>query len=299
MTTDVQAVLQGWSAPVGLDVALVCTALLYGRGWFRLRSASATLIPPWRLASFLMGIASVWLAIGSPLEAFDELLLTVHMTQHLLLMAIAPPLILLGAPTLPLLQGLSQFLARKVVGPFLRWRVVKWLGHAITNPAICWFAATISLIVWHIPAVFDLALRSDSLHKFEHICFFATGLLFWWPVVQPWPSVARWPRWSIPLYLFCATLPCDVLSGFLAFCDRVVYSAYFSAPRIVGMSPLQDQQCAAAVMWVAVTIIFLIPAIVVTLHILSPQKNHPAQDSFAELNRIVGQPLDPSSVKTV
>jgi putative membrane protein len=214
-------------------------------------------------------------------------------------MAIAPPLILLGAPTLPLLQGLSQFLARKVVGPFLRWRVVKWLGHAITNPAICWFAATISLIVWHIPAVFDLALRSDSLHKFEHICFFATGLLFWWPVVQPWPSVARWPRWSIPLYLFCATLPCDVLSGFLAFCDRVVYSAYLSAPRIVGMSPLQDQQCAAAVMWVAVTIIFLIPAIVVTLHILSPQKNHPAQDSFAELNRIVGQPLDPSSVKTV
>ena len=113
--------------------------------------------------------------------------------------------------------------------------------------------------------MFELALRWDWLHELEHASFFATGLLFWWPVVQPWPSTPRWPRWSIPLYLFCATLPCDVLSGFLVFCDRVVYSSYLSAPRLFGISPLQDQECAAALMWVWVTIIFLVPAVVVTI----------------------------------
>ena len=278
MTPDVQSVLQAWSAPVGLDVALFLTALIYLRGWFRMRAVSSNPIPSWRLASFLAGIVTVWLAIGSLLAAFDEVLLTIHMIQHLLLMAIAPALILLGAPALPLLQGLPRFVARDAIGPLLRWRFAKRLGHFITNPAICWLAATLALIVWHLPPIFDLALRSDALHKFEHICFFAAGLLFWWPVVQPWPSIAKWPRWSVPLYLFAATLPCDTLSGFLAFCDRVVYSSYLSAPRLFALSPLQDQECAAALMWVSVTIIYVVPAVIVSVHILSPHRHSMSRD---------------------
>jgi putative membrane protein len=292
MTADFQAILQTWSVPLGLDATLVLTILIYARGWIRVRAVSANLIPAWRLGAFLAGILSVWIAIGSPLGAFDEVLLTVHMMQHLLLMAVAPPLILLGAPALPLLQGLPQTVARKVVGPFLRSGLVKWFGHFASNPAICWFAAIFALIAWHVPATFDLALRLNWVHVAEHVCFLTTGVLFWWPVVQPWPSSSRWHRWSIPLYLFCATLPCDVLSGFLAFCDRIVYSSYLSAPRVFDISPLQDQQCAAALMWVAVTIIFLVPAIVVTLHILSPQTGPIAPGTFSALDRIAGQPLD-------
>jgi putative membrane protein len=124
-------------------------------------------------------------------------------------------------------------------------------------------------------------LRLDSLHKFEHATFFAAGLIFWWPVIQPWPSTARGPRWAIPLYLFAATLPCDALSGFLVFCDRVAYSSYLSAPRVFKMSPLQDQECAAALMWVCVTIIFLVPAVIVTMQILSPHRARPSQEPFA------------------
>jgi cytochrome c oxidase assembly factor CtaG len=299
MPADFQLVARTWSVPIGLDLTLFFTTLIYLRGWFRLRAVSASLIPAQPLAAFLAGIACVWIAIGSPLDAFDEILLSVHMAQHLLLMAVAPPLILIGAPALPLLQGLPQSVARKVVGPVLRWRAMKWFGHFITNPAICGLAATLSLIVWHFPVMFELALRFGWLHVVEHVCFFSTGLLFWWPVVQPWPSIARWPRWSIPLYLFCATLPCDVLSGFLAFCDRVVYTSYLSAPRAFDISPLQDQQFAAALMWVAVTIIFLIPAVIVTIHLLSPQRQHSAQESSAELDRIVRQPLGVSNVKAV
>jgi cytochrome c oxidase assembly factor CtaG len=282
-----------------LDAALLLTVLIYVRGWFRVRAVSAHLIPAWRLGAFLAGIFSVWVAIGSPLDAFDEVLLTIHMAQHLLLMAIAPPLILLGAPALPSLQGIPPPVARRIVGPLLRWPPVKWLGHLVSNPAIGWSAAISALIAWHVPAIFDLALRFNWLHVIEHATFFVTGILFWWPVVQPWPSAARWPRWSIPLYLFCATLPCDVLSGFLAFCDRVVYSSYLSAPRVLGMSPLQDQQCAGALMWVAVTVIFLIPAVVVTLHILSPQRNHFARDSFVELSASASRPLEVPDAKVL
>ena len=272
MTSEIQIVLESWSTPIGVNVSLGLVALVYTRGWLRLRIVFPRLISAWRLAAFWAGLVSVWIAIGSPVDAFDEVSLSVHMLQHLLLMSIAPPLILLGAPALPLLKGLPQRLARSAVGPFLQWGVVKWFGRFLANPAICWLAAALALIGWHVPAVFELALRWKWLHELEHACFFGAGLLFWWPVVQPWPSTPRWPRWSIPLYLFFATLPCDALSGFLVFCDRVVYSSYLSAPRLFGISALQDQECAAALMWTCVTIIFLVPAVIVTLHILSPQK---------------------------
>jgi putative membrane protein len=292
MTPDAQAILESWCAPVGVNGSLSLAVLIYSIGWVRLRVAFRNLISAWRLAAFLTGIVSLWIAIGSPVEAFDDVSLTVHMVQHLLLMVIAPPLILLSAPTVPLLQGLPRWMARCIVAPPLRWDWVKRLGHLITHPAICWLAATLALVGWHIPAVFELALRSQWWHEFEHASFFGTGLLFWWPVIQPWPSTARWPRWSIPFYLFFATLPCDALSGFLVFCDRVVYPSYLSAPQILTTSPLQDQECAAAMMWACVTIIFLVPAVIVTIQILSPESVLSQGQTCVRLNGIAGQPID-------
>jgi putative membrane protein len=299
MNAEAQAILQSWSNPFGVDVALCLTALIYARGWLRMRSAFLGLISPRRLAAFFAGIICVWLAIGSPLNAFDDALLTVHMLQHLLLMSVAPPLILLGAPELPLLRGLPQFVARGVVRPILRVSSVKRLGHFVSNPAFCWLAAALALIGWHVPAVFELALRWNWLHELEHASFLSAGLLFWWPVIQPWPSVARWPRWSIPLYLFCATLPCDALSAFLVFCDRVVYSSHLSAPRVLAISPLADQQSAAALMWVAVTIILAVPAVVVTVWMFAPQHASAPQRSFTQLNSIAGQALESSTHEAI
>ena len=159
------------------------------------------------------------------------------------------------------------------------------------RPAVCWLAAMAALVAWHVPSVFELGLRSDAWHEIEHACFFATGLLFWWPVVQPWPSVARWPRWRIPLYLFMATLPCDVLSAFLAFCDRVLYSPYLTEPKRFNLSPLQDQQCAGALMWFCATVAYLIPAVVVTVQILSARDPGPAEQAQTALQNAAGQPL--------
>jgi putative membrane protein len=297
MTPDAESVLQSWPAPLGLYAVLLLTVFVYARGWLQLRKGFPSAIPTWRFVSFLAGIGCVWLAIGSPLAALDESSLTVHMIQHLLLMSFAPPSILLGAPALPLLHGFPQFLARDVVGPVLRWRPLQWFGRFLTNPAVAWTVAALTLLVWHVPAIFELTLHSDLLHKFEHSTFFAAGLMFWWPVVQPWPSVARWPRWSIPLYLFAATLPCDVLSGFLVFCDRVVYTSYLLAPKVLGLSPLADQQCAAALMWVGVTIILLLPAVLITMQILAPQKQFPTREKSVDSSRIAGQALDAPQLK--
>jgi putative membrane protein len=270
MPQAVQDILASWTAPIPLTLTVIASAIFYLRGWRHLRSSATDVIPTWRAASFLVGVFLVWLAIGSPLALLDEQLLTVHMVQHLLLMTIAPPLIWLGAPLMPMLHGLPQKFVQSVLGPFLRWPAAQAAGRLLSQPMVCWLASSAALVAWHIPAVFNLALQSEGLHVVEHASFLAAGFLFWWPVVQPWPSVPVWPRWSILLYLFAATLPCDILSAYLTFCERVVYPAYLNAPRLVGLSALQDQECAGALMWTCVTILYLIPAAQITLELLAP-----------------------------
>ena len=262
--------LTAWTFPVPFSLVTIAVAICYLRGWWRLRPVAVDAIPAWRAASFLVGVFLIWLAIGSPLALLDEQLLTVHMVQHLLLMTIAPALILMGASVMPILHGLPQRLVQSVLGPFLRWPLAQAIGRMLSQPAFCWLTAAAALIGWHIPALFQLAMRSDWLHVVEHSSFLAAGFLFWWPVIQPWPSVPVWPRWSILLYLFAATLPCDILSAYLTFCDRVVYPAYLNAQDLFGISPLDDQECAGALMWACVTLIFLVPAARITLQLLGP-----------------------------
>jgi cytochrome c oxidase assembly factor CtaG len=219
----------------------------------------------------------------------DHELLTVHMVQHLLVMTVAAPLILLGAPVITLLNGLPRHLVNRVLMPVLRCSSVQKLESTAAHPVFCWLASTAVVIAWHIPALFELGLRSEWWHRGEQLSFFAAGLLFWWPVVQPWPSAASWPQWTVPLYLFLATLPCDALSGFLTFCDRVVYANYLTSHRVFSISPLGDQEFAGALMWVWVTFAYLAPAAAVTIWILSPP---PKTRIPAELNTYSGTMLN-------
>jgi putative membrane protein len=187
-------------------------------------------------------------------------------------MTVAAPLILLGAPTVTLLHGIPQRFVLSVLDPLLGFPPLQAVGSLLTHPVFCWLASTTTVIAWHVPALFAIGMQSERWHAVEHLSFFAAGLLFWWPVIQPWPSLATWPRWCIPLYLFLATLPCDALSAFLTFCNRVVYPHYLSAHRLFDISPLGDQECAGTLMWVWVTFAYLAPAAVVTIQMLSPQR---------------------------
>jgi cytochrome c oxidase assembly factor CtaG len=234
------------------------------RGWLLRRS-----IPAWRASSFFVGLLATWVAVVSPLAALDSHMLTAHMIQHTLLMTIAPPLIWLGEPLITMRPA--------------PWPFPKRLGTLLGHPVFCWLASAMALIVWHVPEVFELGMHSSAWHFIQHASFFTSGLLFWWPVIQPSPSVARWPPWSMLLYLFLATLPCDVLSGFLVFSDRVAYPMYRSmsgmGPRMGGLSPLEDQQCAAALMWTCVTVVFLVAGTILSMQILSPKHSLQEADS--------------------
>ena len=253
--------------------ALIFASLVYLRGWLRPRRHEHDNGEGWRAASFVFGLLFIWIATASPLAALDHDMLTAHMVQHLLLMTLAPPLILLGMPRKPLAHGLLQRFLQAISHP-LRGPMQK-MGRALTHLALCWLGAAGALVVWHIPSMFMLGLRSQTWHGIEHASFLATGLLFWWPVVQPRPNVSKWPESSMLLYLFMATLPCDILSGFLVFCDRVVYPVFYSSSQSFGMSALEDQQCAGALMWTCVTVVYLIAATVFAARLLSP---HPSEE---------------------
>ena len=240
-------------AAVALTFVIVCVGAVYLRGWLQRRAILA-----WRAGSFFLGLLAIWAAMVSPVAAWDSHMLTAHMIQHLLLMTIAPPLIWLGEPLI-------------VTNP-PRWPLAKGLGRLLGHPVFCWLAAATALVAWHVPAVFRLGMQSPTWHFIEHASFLTAGLLFWWPVIQPWPSVAHWPRWSMLPYLFLATLPCDVLSGFLVFSDRVAYPRYLCAPQNGGLSPLADQQCAAALMWTCVTVVFLAAGTFLSTQLLSLRK---------------------------
>jgi putative membrane protein len=203
----------------------------------------------WRIGQVAAGLAAGWVAVASPVAHLDHHLLTAHMVQHLLLMVVAAPLILLGARS---------------------WVPLRWLPH----PAFCWLAGSLTVILWHVPGVFELALRSSYWHAFEHASFFIAGILFWWPIVHPGFTTRPW---TLPLYLFLATLPCDALSAFLTFCGHVVYRPYLSGHGLFGLSPLEDQALAGALMWVTVTLAYLFPALVVTARLLSSERMRAAE----------------------
>ena len=264
----------GSSGSVFLTLILVFTALVYLRGWLSLRSSIANVTSAWRACSFLVGVFLIWVAVASPIAALDHELLTIHMLQHLLLMTLAPPLIWLADPVRSVIYGLPQRSVRTLIRVLQRPSLQN-LGRVFARPEFCWIAACAALIGWHVPALFAVGMQS-SWHLVEHASFLATGLLFWWPAVRPWPSAFR-PDLSIILYLFLATLPCDILSGFLVFSDRVVYPIYFSSSHLFGFSVLGDQQCAAALMWTCVTVVYFVAGAVLTMRLLSPQPTHDAE----------------------
>jgi putative membrane protein len=261
---------QSWS--VVTTLALVLLAAVYSRGWSRPGNDGQDGVQRWRGAAFIIGMVLLFAVVASPLASLDHHGLTGHMVQHLVLMTLAAPLVLVGEPAITLWHGLPVSFRAVAPGPLLRCAQFRGCARILASPVSCWLAGTVCVIVWHVPGALDRGLESAWWHDCEQVSFFAAGLLFWWPVLQPWPDIRRWPRWSIPLYLFFATIPCDVLSAFLTFCGHVVYPIYVSGPHPVNSSALRDQESAGALMWVWVTFAYLIPSVVITIQCLSPRR---------------------------
>jgi putative membrane protein len=266
---DYPYLLRLWSLPPVATFAIELSAVVYLRGWWLLRRAGVPFVPPWRAVAFLSGLLTVWVALASPIDALNGFVLTAHMLQHMLLMMVGPPLILLGAPLVPLTRGLPRFAQRQVAAPILTWPVAERIGHALTNPVAGALLMSVVMFAWHTPSLYELALGSEFWHEVEHVSFLLASLIFWWPVVLPWPSRAQWPRWAMVPYLLLADLQNTALSAILAFSDRVLYPSYAAAPRLIGLSALEDQVAAGSFMWVAGSFAFILPAIVIAVRCLS------------------------------
>ena len=217
------------------------------------------------------GVVVLLVALASPIHELGERLLQVHMVQHVLLMMVAPPLLWLGQPLVPMLLGLPHSLAQ-VAGRALARPPVRWLGRVLVHPTTAWFAFAAVAWGWHVPASYELALRSEAWHHLEHACFFVSALLFWWNVVAPWPSTPAWPRWSLIPYLALADVQNTALCALLTFSDRVWYPTYAALPRPFGVSPLEDQAAAGAIMWILGSAALLVAVGCVVRELLLPRR---------------------------
>ena len=206
MPTPTQAILDAWSPPFWLTVSVILVSAIYIRGWRAIRRTRPGYFTVERLLCFVCGMVVLWLAIASPIDGFADTLLSAHMVQHFLLMSAVPPLVLLGAPVVPMLRGLPRRFVKSVLGPLIALRWLRRVGDFLTDPVVAWLAFNIVFLAWHLPKAYDYALRNENVHDFEHICFLATALLFWWVILHPWPSRARHNGWMILVYLLSADI---------------------------------------------------------------------------------------------
>lgn len=272
MSPDLQSVLLNWQIPPLTTLALLVTALIYVRGWLLIGRTRPEQFPEWRLSCFLGGLFSLFLAVASPLDTLDDRLLSAHMIQHFVFMSVAPPLLLLGAPQVPLLRGLPRPFVRRVLGPLFRLHWLRKVGQFLTSLKPAWLMMNIAYLGWHLPKAYELALRSEGWHNLEHACFFFTSVFFWWPILRPWPTRRRTLRWMLIPYILSADIVNTGLSAFLCFAGRPIYPSYTLQTNPLGWNAVYDQAAAGAFMWVFGSTVFLIPAFWITLRLLSPNR---------------------------
>jgi putative membrane protein len=198
-------------------------------------------------------------ALLSPLDVYADLLLSVHMVQHLLLTMAAPPLLLLGSPLTLALRTVRPA-DRAVLLNLLRGRAVR----ALSSPVLGWMLFVGTLWVSHLPAFYDATIRHTLLHAAEHLAYVATALLFWRPVVGTDPSPVRLshPARILSLFLF---MPQATFLGLAIYSsDRPLYAPYIATSQLFGTSAVSDQHLAGAIMWAA-GMFFMVPAMVLVL----------------------------------
>lgn len=279
------ALFTTWDIPWAVTSALIVVSAVYFRGWRGIRRTRPEMFPVWRLLTFLGGILALFVAVSSPLDTFSESLLFMHMAQHFVLMSIAPPLIVFGAPVVPMLRGLPRPIVRRVLRPVFASGVLHTLGDFLTRPKVAWIAMNVAYVGWHVPRAYEWALSSENIHNCEHACFFFTSLMFWWPVIAPWPFRQRGSRWLLLPYLLLADIVNTGVSASLCFSGKLLYPSYAVVPRLFGLSAMNDQIAAGAFMWVMGSMMYLIPAMIVTVQLLSPRRQGVASRRMVPVSR--------------
>lgn len=297
MDPVLRAALSSWDWRPEVVIVLVGLAVLYLVGWWRLRARTGhsratgpgswrRLSARWRPISYLAGLAVIGIALLSPIDVLVQQLFFVHMIQHLLLIMIAPPLLLLANPMPFLLWGLPQR---------LRVRVGRGIGHVInkestsgqlirklTAPGVIWLLYVITVFGWHDPDLYNWALESGLAHDLEHLMFFGVGMLFWWHVIGAGPVLHKqFGQFGKIVYVLAAIPPNMILGIFLAFSPEIIYTYYLDVPRVTTMSVLDDQRLSGVIMWIPGSMMYFIAALVLIAGLLTGEQSKPVQSSPA------------------
>ena len=214
---------------------------------------------------FYAALATIFLSLNGWLhDLSDWYLFSAHMVQHLLLTILMPPLLLAGVPGW-------------MLRPALQYRPVALAARALTRPKVCFAAFQLTIAAWHLPVLYNQAMASHGIHIVQHLFFMVTAVMLWWPIQSQLPEL---PRLSYPmqmLYLFLATLPMAVVAVYITYSQSLLYPAYSAAPRILGLTPMQDQLLGGLIMWIPGGLIFFG---VITV-IFFRWQSHGAEDSQA------------------
>lgn len=189
-------------------------------------------------ASFVTGLLILFATLNGPLhDLSDFFLFSAHMVQHLILTLVVPPLLVLGTPGW-------------MLRPLIRSKPVFAIARRLTTIGACFAIFNVVLAFWHLPPMYNLALANHGVHIGQHLMFIAASVLMWWPLTSPLPEL---PRASYPaqmLYCFLLVIPMSVISIYIAMADTLLYPAYATAPRILGITPMMDQQYGGLIMWI-------------------------------------------------
>ena len=241
------SLLAQWPLQPAIIAGVVLSALLYIRGVaYSRRHGIVRSLRWWRHLAFGAGLVVVLLALDSPLDVLADQWFWAHMVQHEALTILAAPLLLLGAPALPMWRAVPLAARRTSLRWLLRagWPRRYWhtVSHIATRPVATWVAFNVLFTVWHLPALYDLALRSEPVHIVEHMTFLGTALLFWSAIIPVFPAHARLSYPAKALYLGAAGIWSNVMGAVFIFSTGVLYPYYASVPHPAGgLSALADQ----------------------------------------------------------
>jgi ubiquinol-cytochrome c reductase cytochrome c subunit len=244
-----------WVESLPRAFLILAAAVLYALGIRSMRRAKMSFATH-RIASFTAGLAALAAALLPPLDALAERWLWVHMTQHLLVILVVPPLLLLGRPGLVWLMALSPEGRRTVAT--LRTPVVRRVLRFASLPATAWVVHVVVMWLWHVPSLYDAAARTQWIHILQHASFLGSSILFWHVLIGHRSLGVRSPAGSF-FYVFFAAAQATALGALLTFASSPLYSFYASGPR-GGLSALEDQQLAGLIMWIPGGVVYLVAA---------------------------------------
>ena len=251
---------RSWSAEPSVIGVLVATALLYARGAFVARRASDGRAFSHRtIVLFGAGWLSLAIALLSPLDRLAETLFAAHMAQHLMLIVVAAPLCVLGAPPTVWLWALPHRQRITVGRWWSRSAAIRTTMSLLQNPAFVLVAHTAALWLWHFPRPYQAALSIPALHALEHATFFGTAALFWWMVLHP-AGRRTIGFGSSLLYIGVTLCQSGALGALLMFSTSAWYHVHAEGEQLWGISPLGDQQLAGLIMWIPAGAVYMVAA---------------------------------------